>query len=137
MRSWKGSVDAEVSIVEARTEKRVFSPCAFLLRCSPETVSCSVKPSVLFAPCYNSISGDLSRVGGVSHGHSDGYMPFSWGLDIAVQSVETLKRMRSDKVVANTFSVDVCGSTFPPDTPLPPSTAIEPEVLPVKVPLFA
>jgi hypothetical protein len=64
-------------------------------------------------------------------------MPFSWGLNIAVQSVETLKYMRSDKVMADTFSANVRGSTFLPNILLPPSTAIEPEILPAKVRLFA
>ena len=56
-------------------------------------------------------------------GHSDGYMVFPWGLNYTVQSVGSLKHTWSDKVMADTLSAYVRGSTFLPNLPpLPVAT---------------
>jgi len=59
----------------------------------------------------------------VPRGHSDGYMVFPWGLNYTVQSVGSLKHTWSDKVMADTLSAYVRGSTFLPNLPpLPVAT---------------
>jgi hypothetical protein len=86
---------------------------------SPEPIHCSVEPNIPFAPDYDSIPGQIpkdffSRID-VPRGHSDGYMTFPWGLNITVQSVGTLKHTWSNKVMADTLSAYIRGSTFLPN----------------------
>jgi hypothetical protein len=60
----------------------------------------------------------------VPRGHSDGYMTFPWGLNITVQSVGTLKHTWSNKIMADTLSAYVRGSTFLPNVPPNPITSV-------------
>ena len=53
-------------------------------------------------------------------GHTNGYMAFPWGLNITVMSVGSLKHTWSNKVMADTLSAYVRGSTFTPEGILSP-----------------
>ena len=123
---WNASVNAGGWTIETRTEKRALPSPDLFLRGSP--IYCSVEPGIPFAPDYEYIPGQVSdgffsRIE-VPRGHTDGYMAFPWGFNVTIQSVGTLKHTWSNKVLADTVSAYVRGSTFLPNIPPLPITTV-------------
>ena len=88
----------------------------------------SVGPDIPFAPNYNSVPGQISedffsRVD-LPRGHFDGRMTFPWGLNDTVKSVGSMKHSWSKKVMADTISAYVRGSTFLPAIPPNPVATV-------------
>ena len=125
---WNTSVNSGGWIIETNTLRRALPSTCFPLRDSPETIHYSYEPDIPFAPNYKSVPGLISdgifsRID-IPRGHTNGYMAFSWGLNITVQSVGSLKHTWSNKVMADTLSAYTRGSTFTAEDTSSPITAV-------------
>ena len=88
---------------------------------SLEIIPCSVEPSIPYVPNYKGdpglISPDFYTRMEVPRGHSNGYMILPWGEQITLQAIGNLKHTWSNKIMANTISAYVRGSTYLPNIP--------------------
>jgi len=105
---WNASINANGLIIETYTE--------------------DVKPQVPYVPNYKGVPGLISedfysRIE-VPRGHASGHIAFPWGEKYDVQAIGNIKHTWSNKIMADTISAYVRGSTYLPSLPSLPVTTV-------------